>query len=246
MRRSLLWIPLIMWFASQNEVMPQVSISQKSNLMVDSILTRHEKAVGGKAVQKLKSLYATAQVTSPRGPYVTELFSMGTGKLLYRQTGPGTKRFSGYVVDTLAWSYDKNTGRSEKLDDTTAWVLRGHEFQIISLFVDELFKQPSYTGQDSCGDFACSTVTVYDRMNQKTFLFFRNDNGLLTGLTFRKPYGEMEMIRVVFNEWKTVEGLTLPAKITITDNSGEYILCFVSFEFNTLPPEFFAIPEHLD
>lgn len=246
MRMSILWITFIVWTVPQNDAKSQANANRKKASAVDSILTKHKEAAGGKAIQDLESLYAKAQAVSPRGSYVTELFSMGKSKLLYRQTGPGSKQFNGYVIDTLSWSYDKDTGRSKRLDDTTAWVLRGHEFQIISLFVDELYQNAEYAGRDSCGNFSCAVITAYDRMIQPTRLFFRDDNGFLACLSFRKPYGEKEMIRVVFNEWREADGLTIPSKVTITDNSGDYILNFTSFEINTLQPEFFAIPKMFD
>ncbi|MEW6127901.1 MAG: hypothetical protein AB1757_12755 [Acidobacteriota bacterium] len=224
-------------------IFPGSSVSAQSPAPED-IIAASIKAIGGQAsVNRIRSIYAFASCRGPRGAYTTEIQSARGNRLMFKQVRVGGNTFIGYVNGETAWTVDSRKQEFSLLDKTGAWMIRGHEFQMIPLALGERYKNFSVEGKENFAGASCIKIRAVDELNLTTYLFFNWQTKLLAGVISPNPASDKgEVITVVYKEWRTVGKVKIPGKVRATDSTGDFLLDFHTIRLNTVDNKIFAIP----
>jgi hypothetical protein len=213
----------------------------------DIIFEQAVEAMGGAAaLNAVRSIKSIADCTAPRGSYVTELRSARGDRLWFRQAWPDREPFVAVLNGAQAWAADPQTGRIETLDDNSVAMLRGHEFQMIPIVLHERFTNSAVEGLKDFAGRSCLKLSATDRRGQASALYFDPETHLSAGLIIANPIGAAgETVQIIFDEWRWIDRVQLPAKVIAIDQSGEFILTFTHIELNTIDDQLFDVPAEL-
>lgn len=227
---------------SQSQQLPQSgAISPLASQSFDEVFSASIKAMGGaKELMKIQSITALAKCTGPRGNYTTEVHSMRGDRLMFKQVSANGEVFLGYVNGELAWTKDQTTAHVSAIDKNYASMLRGHEFQMMAIVLPERYKNPIIEGEEYFAGKQCIKIRTIDQLESPCQIYFDTSSRLLAGLVFVDP--RPDTIRVVFNEWKQINKVMLPSKVTATDKSGNWVLDFYDIKLNRGDEKIFEIP----
>lgn len=133
----------------------------------DAIFKAAINAMGGTdAVRNVYSIRAFAECTSPRGPYTTEIHSARGDRLWFKQSNPERDDFVATINGRCVWTIDPSTQQAEELPVHVRSMLRGHEFQLIPLILEERFRDPLLEDTEEFAGSMCTKMRVLDDMDQ--------------------------------------------------------------------------------
>lgn len=200
-------------------------------------LAAHYEAVGSaEARYAVTSISAFAECTSPRGPYTTTLMMAPWGKLVFRQEAEGVDPYETVLAGEQGWS------NGQPADDLGRWMARGHAFQWMVLEVEDWYTDLQPAGEAEFGGVECTTWAANDAMGDDNRLFFEKETGLMKG--FDVPNHLFEgRVQVMFDEWRTLDGVQLPSRVTATDNQGDFVLDFTEITLNDVDVAVFEGPK---
>jgi hypothetical protein len=201
------------------------------------------RAVGGKReIAKVTSLKAFADCRGPNGPYTTEIQSARGGRLIFRQVRAGGGSYLGQVNGEIFWTKDEKSGDFSIADKRAALAWRSHDFASLVMEIGARFSDLTLTGKEAFNGRQAWKLSGKDELGNPVVLFFDRQTKLALGLVMQNPFEPTESIRTVFNDWKQVGGLKLPATVTVTDKKGDFILNFMQIVLNRTDPKSFAVP----
>ena len=214
---------------------------------VDQLIAKLLEAMGGvETAVAIQSIHAIANCTAPQGEYVTEIHSARGQRLRFRQEWPGRQPFVGTVNGPHAWATAAETGVVQKLAESSVAMIRSHEFQMIPLTLPERFSQMTVGETVEFAGGMCTAVHAQDELAQPCTLYFDTDTGLLAGFILTNPVGEEgETVKIVFNQWQTINNIKLPTNVTATDKNGDFILDFHTVTLNNVDPKLFTVPPEI-
>jgi hypothetical protein len=201
------------------------------------------KALGGmKAVQQIRSIRALADCTGPNGRYTTEIHSARGNRLSFKQVREDRQTFIAMVNGKIAWT-KKTNDEFDWLDKAGVSMIRSHEFQMIPLTLAERYTNFVVEGEAEYAGQPCVKIRALDELGKPFHLFFNSQTKLLAGMILPDVRSDTgEVVKVVFNTWKTIGTLKLPVKVTATDRAGEFVLNFHSIILNHVDEKMFKIP----
>ncbi len=203
------------------------------------------KAMGGEnSLQQVRSIRAVADCTGPNGRYTTEIHSARGDRLSFKQVRADGRTFAGFVSGKIAWTEKAESDEVAWLDKTGAAMIRGHEFQMISLTLSQRYKNFVVEGEENFAGLACIKIRATDELDKSFHLFFNRQTHLLAGMIFSDPRSANgEVVKVVYNLWKPIGRVKLPVKITATDRAGDFVLNFHTIGLNKVDERLFKIPQ---
>lgn len=209
-----------------------------------AIIENSLQAIGGKKeIAKIRSLQAVADCTGPNGKYTTEIYSAKGARLIFKQVSASGKIYLGQTNGQTFWTKDEKSGDFSLADGKEASVWRGHDFQFLAMEIATRFRDLTFAGAENFNEKAAFQLRGKDELGNAADIFFDKETKLILGFTVQNPFSaEPEKIRIVFNEWKTVGGLKLPAKVTATDKQGDFVLNFREIVLNKTDEQIFAVP----
>jgi len=230
---------LLPWLALQvTTAFAQINSRAQS---FEDIFAASINAMGGeKELGKIQSITALATCTGPRGNYTTEVYSMRGDRLMFKQVTSTGEVFLGYVNGEVAWTKNQTTAHVSAIDKSYTSMLRGHEFQMMAIILPERYKNPVVEGEEYFAGKRCIKIRMIDQLDSPCQAYFDTSSRLLAGLVFVDP--RPDTVRIVFNEWKRINKVMLPAKVTATDKSGDWILDFQDIILNRVDENIFEIP----
>jgi hypothetical protein len=203
------------------------------------------EAMGGtEAIREIRSIRAIADCSSPMGDYITEVVSARGDRAIFRQIWAGSDPLLAFVSGKHAWSRNEQTGKITPLDATMTAIVRGHEFQMIALAPLERYRDARIEGYEEFAGGQAIRMLVRDGLGNPRHLFFGTDSRLMAGMIESKADGA-GAVRVVFNEWSRAGKLRLPSLVTVTDESGDFILRFHTITLNDADADAFEVPEQV-
>jgi hypothetical protein len=209
----------------------------------EEIYSASIKAMGGeKALKSIYSIKVIANCSSPRSKYKTEIHSAREDRLLFKQSHEDGKIFTGIVNGTHAWAIDAKTGEVSRLDKESAYTMRGHEFQLIPIVLQERYKNPVVEAEEEFAGARCHKVRMTDELGKPCHVFFDTQSKLMAGIIIEHPDKTGKTVRMVFNEWKQVGKIKLPSKVTAIDD-GDFTLNFYEIMLNGVDPKIFKVPQ---
>jgi len=207
------------------------------------ILENSRRAIGGKGeIAKVITLKAFADCTGPNGNYTTEIQSAQSGPLIFRQVRAGGSSYLGQVNGEIFWTQDEKSGEFTLADRRAALAWRSHDFAFLVMEIGEKFSELTPAGEEEFNGRRAWKLNGRDALGNPAALFFDRQTKLVLGVVMRNPFENTETIRTVFNQWKAVGALKLPAKITVTDKKGDFVLNFKEIILNRTDPKIFAVP----
>ncbi len=202
-----------------------------------------DRVGGTDRIAKIRAIYSFAECRGPGGSYQTEIHSATNGRTIFRQIRPNKPDYVGYANDSTFWT--KRDG-FEAAGANEAFVWRSHEFQWIATHLTERFRDPKLVGSEAFAGRNAVKLAATDDLGRSAHLFFAVDSKLLLGFTILDPFSkDPKSIRITFDEWKKVDGLLLPSKVTATDAQGDFVLNFNTIKVNRLDERVFEIPASL-
>ena len=198
------------------------------------VLEAARSALGGDAINQVRSLLALANGKSPVGPYTLEVHSIRGEGLLFRYRRRGVAARDVVVSPPMAWTRVAPMGEVEKLPWEQAEMIRGHEFQIIAIDPASHFHgfQPAEAGRlDGTETLFVSGV---NSLGQRCEVHFDPTSHRPVGLVVA---ADVEPVRVRFLDWEDVDGVMLPNRISALDAAGEFILDFHTLQVNAVAPD---------
>ena len=215
--------------------------SQPEN--AEQVFSLSFEAMGGRqALDAIQSIRALAQCTGPRGPYQTEIYSARGDRLKFKQISNNGASFVGIVNGKHQWVSDEKTGDVTPISEGRAEMLRGHEFQMIAIVPQERFRHARVAGLEAFAGIRSIRLSAVDGLGKPASLFYSQDSKLLVGMVLVNPINDKESVRVVYKDWKQVGRAKLPAKVTATDESGDFVLNFDQITLNDVDEKIFTVP----
>lgn len=232
---SVAWFGLLLEFALAQTPQPPTP---------ESVVELSIAAMGGrKALNSIRSITALADCVGPNGPYKTEVYSARGGRLKFRQIRPGEKAFLSYINGNQYWTKDETSGLVSAADNRLAVMIRSHEFQMIAITPLERYGNAVFDGYEDFDGVRCLKLRVTDELGKIAYLFFREDQRLMAGVSVLDPRFETPtQVRIVFKDWMQVGKAKLPSKVIATDKSGDFTLDFKKIILNRTDERIFEVP----
>lgn len=210
---------------------------------LDQIFAAAVEAVGGKeAVGRIRSIEAVAACIGPEGNYTTSITSFRNAKTRFKQTYSYRDSATDiFINDQLGWQKSSETGEFSIISPFQKLVVNLHEYQRMAFGFQEMFTDFEFAGEESFDDRSSWKVLAKNELGSVIELFFDKETKMLNGYILPIP-NSPESVKNVFNEWKTVGGLKLPAVITATDKQGDWILTFHTIELNKADEKALDVP----
>jgi hypothetical protein len=204
-------------------------------------------ALGGRAaIERVRSIAATADCMGPRGPYMTEICSARGGRLWFRQSWPDRAPFLAVVNGDHAWMRDEASGEVAPLDRVTVAMVRSHEFQLLPLELERRFHDLRLAGQEVFTGIPSHILQMQDELDMPCQAYLRLDDALLAGMRMAdaRRSGDAH-VQVQLKAWETVENVRMPAEVVASDAGGDYTLRFQTIQLNAVDETLFDVPPEL-
>ena len=221
--------------------------SKRRNTKLDQVLKSARAAVGSeKAIQKIRNIRALAACTGPTGKYVTEIHSFRSNKTYFKQTFTYKIDDSEvFINDSLAWNTPENPYQPHLLSPFERLVVNLHEYQRMAFDFQTLFSGFSLIDENYLFENRASVkVRAKTAIGTDIFLYFDTQTKLLSGYVLPIP-GSKTSVKNVFNEWKKIEKVRLPSKITAIDPSGMWVLKFNKIILNKADERKLDVPSQI-
>lgn len=200
-------------------------------------------AVGGaKEIKKIKSIEVFADCLGPKGKYTTEIISFGDYKTRFKQT------FSYRNEPTDIFINEKSAWDASSFSTVSPFqklVVHLHEYHKMAFNFQKMFHDFALQGNEIFENRPSLKVLAKNELNQPIYLYFDQETKLLSGYILPIP-NSSETIKNVINEWKKIGKIKLPAKVTATDSSGNWILNFQQISLNKTDEKIFDIPSKVN
>jgi hypothetical protein len=212
---------------------------------VDSVLEAAADAMGGQAaITRLRSVEAIADGRSPGGHYRMEIRSTRDGRVEFRHESAGGQSEVIVANGEKAWSRDERTGEIGAVDAGTVSVVRAHDFSMIAVDFASRYADLTVDGVEWFGGERCFRLRGRDEAGNEVESFFGAGSCLLKGQ--RVPDASRPgspPVRISFDEWRRVDGVLLPARVTATDQKGDFVLSFTTLAVNGVDERIFDVPD---
>jgi hypothetical protein len=193
-------------------------------------------------VQEIRSIRAVADCIGPNGRYTTEIHSARGDRLSFKQVRDDGQTFIGLVNGKTAWT-KKALDEFDWLDKADVSMIRSHEFQMIPLTLGERYSNFVIEGEAEFAGQPCIKIRALNELGKPFHLFFNAQSKWLAGMILPDlRSNNNEVVKVVFNTWKTIGKIKLPARVTATDRAGDFVLNFHTLTLNRVDEKIFKIP----
>ncbi len=208
------------------------------------VLNKYFQAIGGiNSINRVQSIYSFANCIGPNGKYETEIQSAKDNKTIFRQIKENKPDYIGIVNGDNYWTKGIEIEISNK---NSAFIWRSHELQWIATHLTERFRDAKFIRNEDFEGKQAVKISVIDELDKTAYLYFEKNTNLLLGLTIFNPFEEnQDTIRLSINDWKKVDKLLLPSKVTFSDKQGDFILNFHTIKINQINQENFNIPKKI-
>jgi hypothetical protein len=209
----------------------------------DNLFESSRAALGTpQAIAAIESISAFANCTSPHGEYTTEIHSARGGRVRFKQTWANRNPIQVIINSDGAWATDIVTGESDPIDAPSVSMVREHEFQMLPLTLAERYHDAQPAQEIEWNNVSCFQIQARDDMHLPCAHFFRRDDHRWLGMELTNTRHVGNTIRVVVQEWRTVENVLLPSRVSAIDANGEYILDFNDIRLNQASAALFKEP----
>lgn len=203
-------------------------LDQVQKTEAEELLAASRQALGGDALEGITSLTARADCRGPNGPFTTEVISLKPDSALMRQVSGGS-RSEMVVVGDLGWQ--TTDGGAVALSRAMRGMVRGHEFHFLTFDLGQRFKDHRATGTTEHYGTPCREILMKDELGRPAAACFGSDDRPLY-LEHLPPAGMgNEPIRVHFQGWQTLDGVTYVDTFVLRQGAQEF-----SYDYTEILP----------
>lgn len=210
--------------------------AKKNVKTVAEIIKASLNAVGNKTDrQKISNLISLADCISPDGKYTTEIHTASGGYGYFKQVYSYKPELFEAVIENKIRGF-LISDSVKPLNTEEVCTIRGHEFHNLVLELDKRFhdfERPVKIERDRKKMYE---VKAKDELNHPCLIFFDHESMLLTALYIQNPGDVHEVLKIKFSNWKKIQGLLMPCKVTIDQSGKVYSFNFTKLRFNS--PDF--------
>lgn len=210
--------------------------SSQRDQSAEEIIQASLNAVGTKPDRdKIQNLVSFAECVSPDGKYTTEIHTASDGYTYFKQVYSYNPELFEAVIENKIRGFSISDS-VKPLSKEVVYTIRGHAFQNIVLEQDKWFhdfERPVKTERDGLKMYE---VKAKDELNHPCLIFFDHDSMLLTALHIQNPGDVHEVLKIKFSNWKKIQGILMPCKVTIDQSGKVYSFNFTKLRFNS--PDF--------
>lgn len=215
------------------------TVSAAQTPTAEQVLARHDAAVGGRAaLDKHSSVRLT-------GVVILTLAEMrGTIEIVRAKPNQFVEKMSLPQLGELVKGYDGKTAwvlessepglltdaDAESMKRVADWY---HEFNVTQAIRGARVDSTEFEGQQAW------RLTYASGLGDEVRAYFNRESGLRIGEESQFGVGAATTI---FADYKPVEGVQFPMRITTRRGDGEMLVNFVSVEFDKVPVSAFALP----
>lgn len=209
---------------------------------VDAILDDAVRAVAAESrIKEIESIHAYAECLGPKGEYTTRIASFDSDKVFIQRTFGDREKPSNIKINgAYGWNTDSDPFSPEIISPFEKMVNRLHEFQRMAFDFRTMFTDFELVGAEDFFGSPSFKVRAKSEIGWPANLYFSKRARTLSGYDLLNPDGTKVTNR--FDEWRKIDGINLPVKITAIDPQGEWILNFKTIEFNSVRENVFDVP----
>ena len=215
---------------------------------VETILERHEAAIGGDALGAVKNRSAKFEFEMPmQGLYTTGLDLWQRPGLHHTRidlSSSGIADFEGGVIDGVAWQVNPMLGTRRLSGDEERLALRGAHLSPFDEW-QQLYAKAEVVGEQAVADKQCYKVVFTPETGAALTSYFDQATGLLVREEFPGPDGET--LTVEFSDWAETQGITQALQIKVTGSQGGWTTRFTDVEYDVdgIAADAFDLPASL-
>lgn len=163
----------------------------------------------------IRNFMTEAECCGPKGDYKTIVYS-DSGYTYFRQMySYSNTPFEAVIVENEGHQIE-NDSLGDSLNKETIAALKSHEFHMILLDLDKRFHQ--FGKLETHGNQI--RVSALDNLNNSVSISFTKDQRV-ESITMRNPGDTTEVIRFAYSNWKTVQGIILPLRVSIQQGADK-------------------------
>ena len=129
------------------------------------------------------------------------------------------------IEGKYVWSYEGNVQTEQP--SFIGGIILGHQFHSQMLFFDQL--HPIYSVEENVNFNGKQCHALTSREESSTFKLYYDNAGLPLGMTITSTNSDISFI---YDDWKVIDGVSLPHSILIDDGNRNFTYTFSSIHFN--------------
>jgi hypothetical protein len=177
----------------------------------------------------IQSFITEADCQGPKGSYTTVIHS-GSDYTYFKQTfSYSNDPFEAVISNDKGFQIVRDSIGSS-LDIKTMLALKSHEFHMILIDMEDRFHQfgkPEYISNQV-------KISALDDLNNPIVIFLGKDSPEVKSITMRNPGDTTEIISFSYSDWKMVQGIRLPTRISIQQGKDKtFTFNFTKVEVNS-------------
>ena len=215
----------------------QAKPDRSAGALLDSMI----EALGGRAaLDEVRSMAVEAVCSGPGGQFTTQVRSVrGAGTYFRQASSDGTTRI--WSTPERTWSL-AGDGSVRELPDGVRSFVRGHEFHLLVLEVEERFSGHRLGDSENVGGESAHRIEMVDGEGLPAVLWLGRETSLPLALEVN-PEGAAGPVRVYFQDWNSFDGVRLFRSFELTEgDEREFRYDYVTIELNASLPDLFEAP----
>jgi hypothetical protein len=204
------------------------------------LLAASRRALGGEAVESVRTITAEASVRTPNASLETRIVSDRTGRARMEQG----ESFIAVVTRDGGAVIDPVTRTLAPLDPATRTVVRGHEVHMVALFPTTLWSAPRWLGRSDFEGQEALGVGFTDELGAPVSLYLSEKDALPLGYDVENHSGTgAARVRVVLQEWMPLDGVQLCREAIFVHGPDRYRYTYTQLRLNVARDSELTVPE---
>ncbi len=216
----------------------------------DELIDKALEAMGGKAIEKVKSYSASSEISTPMGAMTSETFWVRPDRVYVRTTIPQMGEMQMGTDGTIGWMNHPMMGY-QLLDGDRLEQARQQAIHARLLHLRETIKENDReiagVGEAEFDGVKCYELRLITRSKgvvTRGAMIFDAASGLIRAMRQTNgPSGASSVVR--FADWKAIDGVQFFHRAQLGDGPASTVIKFVRIEVNKVSPDRVALPEEV-
>ncbi len=216
----------------------------------DELIDKALEAMGGKAIEKVKSYSASSEMTSAMGTMTIETFWVRPNRVYVRTTIPQMGELEMGTDGTIGWMSHPMMGYQllvgDQMDQARKQAIHARLLRLRET-IKENDQEIEGVGETELDGVKCHELRLIRKANgvvSRRAMYFDAASGLIRAMRVAGgPSGAPTVIR--FADWKTIDGVKFFHRMELEGGPATTVINYVRIELNKVSPERVALPEEV-
>jgi hypothetical protein len=214
----------------------------------DELIDKSTKAMGGKAVEKVESYMATADMTAPMGTMTSEIYWAKPDLVFAKQGIPQMGEITMATDGKIGWTHNPMMGGYALLEGKEREELIEQAIHIRLMHLRETAKQNfNFKGVteaefDGARCFELAFVGKEADSTEDGSIFFEADSGLIRGMNVNDGG---DSVTILLKDWKEIDGVRFFHRMELAGGPMAFTVTYTKIEVNKVDPSVFAVPDEV-